>query len=78
MRRTARKWAKKYGKTIDEVLIGLIYDADGRAADVLAAIKVWKEYTAPKPSEGGTADKENGPMVYLPAHRPKLEAVKTA
>ena len=27
-------------------------------------------------SEGGEADKEGGPAVYLPAQRPQLETVK--
>lgn len=75
--RKAKRAAKKHGKDVDDVLIGFIYDETGRMADRLAAIKVFKEYTAPKITEGGTADKENAPAVFLPEQRPVLSVVKS-
>jgi hypothetical protein len=74
MLRKARKAAKKHGKDVDDVLIEFIYDEKLRAADRLASIKLFKEYTAPKISEGGVADKENAPAVFLPSQRPVLAA----
>ena len=66
----AKKYAKKHGKTIDEILLDIIYE-DGGKRDTLAAIKLWKEYTVAKLQEGGETDKGlSGPAVYLPEHKP--------
>ena len=78
MLRKARKAAKVYGKDVDDVLLGFVYDEETRTADRLAAIKLWKEYTSAKMTEGGAADKELGPALFLPEQRPRLEAVKAA
>lgn len=79
MLRKARKYARKYGKTIDEVLLDQIYLETTRPVDKIAAIKLFKEHTSPKLTEGGSADTAlaaKGPAVYLPQHRPVLKAVE--
>ena len=70
LRRKVKKYTKLYGKDPDDVLMGFIYGASERTVDRLAAIKLLKEYTAPKITEGGEADKTLGPAVFLPEHRP--------
>ena len=75
MLRAAKKKAKETGKTIDDILLDIIYTADAAPRDVLPAIKLWKEHTSPKLAEGGEADKKAGPAVYLPEQRPQLEAI---
>ena len=77
MLRTAKKWAKRTGKSIDDVLCSIIYNDEAKNSDRLAGIKVFKEYTAAKLQEGGEADKALGPALYLPEQRPSLSAVKT-
>lgn len=71
----AKERAKKEKKEIDDILLDLIY-GDNPPKDTLAAIKLWKEYTIAKLSEGGETDKALGPAVYLPEQRPKLQVVK--
>jgi len=70
----AKKYAKKYGKSIDEILLDFIY-AEGNARDRLAAIKLWKEYTVAKLQEGGETDTTVTPELYLPEKRPDLKVV---
>ena len=72
MLRKARKASRKHGKDVDDVLLAFVYDENAKPTERLAAIKLWKEYTSPKISEGGPADKELGPAVFLPEHRPTL------
>lgn len=76
MLRKAKKAAKRYGKDVDDILLEVIYTADNRPVDKLSAIKLWKDYTMPKPSEGGEADKTLGPAVYLPEQRPQLKSIE--
>lgn len=60
----AKEYAKKYGKTIDDILLEVIYSDNQK--DALAAVKLWKEYTIAKLQEGGEIDTQIGPEVYLP------------
>lgn len=63
--------AKKEGKTIDGVLLDIIYDADGKVPDKLAAIKLFKDFTMAKTSESNVnVKKVNGPAIGLPASKP--------
>ena len=71
----AKKWAKAHGKGIDDILLGFIYSEAERTADRIACIKLWKDITVPKIAEGGQADRNLGPSVYLPEHRPVLTAI---
>jgi len=75
MLRKARKWAKKMGKDIDDILLGFIYDENGKMVERTACIKLWKEYTIAKMAEGGQTDKGLGPAVFLPEQRPQLGVV---
>jgi hypothetical protein len=76
MLRKARKFAKKYGRDIDDLLLEFAFDPNGRVQDRLAAVKVFKDLTMPKISEGGEADKQLGPAVFLPSQRPVLKSVE--
>lgn len=76
MLRKAKKAAKRYGKDLDDVLLEICYDANIRKSEVLAAIKVFKDCTMIRPSEGGEADRVLGPSVFLPTQHPKLKAVE--
>jgi hypothetical protein len=79
MLRKARKYARRHKKTIDEVLLDIIYAEKSRDVDKLASIKLFKEHTSPKLTEGGSADTAlaaKGPAVFLPQHRPTLTAVE--
>ena len=67
----AKKYAKKYGKDLDDVLLEIALDPNGKAKDKLAAIKVFKDFTMAKISEGGEADKSLGPAVFLPTQHPR-------
>lgn len=75
LRRKVRRYARKYGKDPDDLLLDVIYSQEEATRDRLAAMKLLKEYTAPKPQEGGAADKALGPAVFLPAHHPVLSVV---
>ena len=76
MLRKARRASKKHGKDVDDVLLSFVYDVDARVADRLAAIRLWKEYTAPKLTEGSDGDKALGPAVFLPEHRPQFGVIE--
>lgn len=75
MLRKGRKWAKEHGKDVDDWLLTVIYKADAKDSDRIAAIKLWKEHTMVKIAEGGAADRALGPTVFLPEHRPVLSVV---
>lgn len=76
----AKKRADEEGKDLDDLLLDLAYDKQVANKDRIACIKVYKEYTIAKMSEGGDADKNLGPGVYLPNERPdpaKVVPLKT-
>ena len=77
MLRKAKKLPKLRGRDIDDILLEVIYSKQDSPRDVLAAIKIFKDLTMPKISEGGETDKTLGPAVFLPEQRPTLMAVKT-
>lgn len=81
MLRAARRYKRKYGKSVDDVLLGFIYGEamEGetvKIAERVACIKVFKEYTIAKMQEGGETDQALGPAVFLPEQRPQLTVVK--
>lgn len=78
MLRKAKKYARKHGKTLDEVLLDLVYAETTRDADKIACVRLFKEYTTPKIEEGGEVDRQLGPAVFLPEHRPPLKVVEKA
>ncbi len=74
--------AKITGKDENDILIDWIQacEADGTQVDIgirdrIACMKLWKEYTSPKITEGGEADKIIGPAVFLPEKHPRLELI---
>jgi len=74
MRAKMKERAKVTGKDENDILIDFIQalDAEGEPIkialrDRIACIKLWKDYTSPKITEGGEADKETL-HVYLPKH----------
>jgi hypothetical protein len=76
MREAAEKRAKETGKTLFEVVLDWIYDERQAIKDRQTAMKLYLDKMLISVSEGGEADKEGGPAVYLPAQRPQLETVK--
>lgn len=81
----AAEYVEMTGKTIDEILLDFIYDLvpneEVVTRDRLAAMKLWKDCTRVKISEGSEADKELGPEFYLPERRPdpaKIVPIKEA
>ena len=74
---TAKKYADKYGKDIDEVLLDFVYGEEVPTKDRIACLKIWKEYTVAKLQEGGDTDKALGPAVFLPEHHPRLKVVES-
>ena len=78
MLQTAKRFAKQYGQTIDEVLLTMVHapEVHGEKVTVrdrLAAIKVFYERSTMQ--EGGEADQFPGPAVYLPEKKPDLAKV---
>lgn len=68
---TAERYAKTHGKTVDDILLDFVYaqvKVDARTQ--LAAIKLFKDKTCVPISEGGDADTNLAPTVYLPEERP--------
>lgn len=81
MMKTARKKAKEYGRTLDEVLIDIAYGKEGKPTvkEQLAAIQIFKSHTMAKQSEQNiTVSKDRGMAVRLPPKRPDpaLQIVK--
>ena len=73
---------KLAGTTINDVLLdfALAEDRSGThikigIRDRATSIKMLKDLTAPKITEGGETDKALGPSIYLPEQKPKLEVV---
>lgn len=74
----AKEYAKKYGKTVDEVLLDYIYGEDKKES--LQAIKLFKDKTMATITEGGDTDQNLGPGIYLPGEKPdpaKVVPLKT-
>lgn len=72
------KYAKERGLHIDEVALELVYDESKTASARMKAYETIKKYSSIQPKEGGEADKELGPSLYLPEQDkgPDLKAVK--
>ena len=73
--RTVKKFTKEHGKSIDDILVGMVYAESTTDNNRLAAIKLVKDLSAPKISEGGEADRTLGPSIYLPEQKPTLATV---
>ncbi len=73
---------KLAGTTINDVLLdfALAEDRSGTPIkigirDRATSIKMVKDLTAPKITEGGEADKVVGPAIFLPEEHPRLEVI---
>ena len=75
MLKAAEKRAAKTGKTIDELLLDVIYSVDTSTKDFLAAVKLFKDKTMAPITEGGETDRDLGPAFFLPEKHPRLTAV---
>lgn len=73
--KTLARKAKETGKDIDQLLADKVYDKSLSDRNFLAAVKLIKDLTQPKLTEGGEADKTLGPSIYLPEQKPTLAAV---
>ena len=70
MIKTAQLIAKKEKKTVDEVLLDIIYNGE-TSQQKLAAIKIFKEYTIAKVSEKKVeVSEKSAPKIYLPERKP--------
>jgi len=82
MREKMKARAKKTGKDENDILIDWIQAQDeaGEPVEIgirdrIACMKLWKEYTSPKITEGGEADRVVGPAVFLPEKHPRLDVI---
>lgn len=69
---------KEGGKTLDDILLDIAYSDSEKTPERLAAIKIYKANSMVKPNEGGEADQQLGPGIFLPDQRPdpaKLYAI---
>lgn len=74
--RSAKKYAKKYGKTVDEILLDLIYSDDIAPTVRGSCIRTFKQYTVAPLKEGGLTDKTLGPSIYLPEEKGQVVELK--
>ena len=75
MLKLAKKYAKKYKKTVDDVILEFIYNEELPPTHRVNSIKLWKEITMPKISEGGATEQALGPGIYLPTEKPDPSVV---
>ncbi len=73
--KTLAKKAKETGRDIDQLLVDKVYDEALSDRNFLAAVKLVKDLTSPKLTEGGETDKQLGPSIYLPKQKPPPAAV---
>ena len=68
--------ALEQGKHIDDIALDILYDKENTPAARIGAYKVLKEYSSIKATEGGAADQDLGPQIFLPEKRPELEVIE--
>lgn len=73
--RAAKAMAKKHGKSLQDIVLAIAYDEDVPRRDRLAAAKLYWDKSVIVAKEGGEADKNIGPAVFLPKQHPRLELV---
>jgi len=66
IQKVAEDLAKEFGMPVIEVVGRMAYDIDAPRRDRLAASKLFLDKSTISVTEGGEADKLNGPAVYLP------------
>lgn len=75
---TATRLAEEHGKTMQDVIGEMVYDSDNSTKDRMTAAKLYWDKSVIGATEGGDADKNVGPAVFLPEMHPRLELVKDA
>ena len=71
MLKAAKRWAKEKGKTLDDVLLDIIYDTENEPRVRMGGIKIYKEFTMAKSSEQNINHKNmDGPKIGLPEMKP--------
>ena len=73
---TARKLAKEFGMTMQEVIGRQVYDAGASRKDIQTAVNLFWKYSVIGAAEGGEDDKSLGPSVFLPEQHPRLEVIE--
>lgn len=76
IRKTAEKLAKQHGCTLYELLGNWCYDESLPVKDRMAATKLFLDKMMISVKEGGEADKNAGPVLFLPELRPNLEVIQ--
>jgi len=72
IQKVAEDLAKEFRMPVIEVVGRMAYDEEAPRRDRLAAAKLFLDKSLISASEGGEADKNTGPAVYLPEHRNKV------
>ena len=73
--RAAKDMAARTGRSLQDIVLEFAYDSNLPPKDRLAAAKLYWDKSVIHATEGGEADKNLGPAVYLPELRPVLKAV---
>jgi len=68
----AEKLAKEFGYPVIEVAGRIAYDEDAPRRDRLAATKLFLDKVTIAATEGGEADRNLGPAIYLPKQRDNI------
>ncbi len=73
--RAATEMAKEHGETLQIRCLKIAYDNDAPRKDQLAAMKLFWDKSVIVAKEGGEADLNLEPAVFLPKQHPRLELV---
>lgn len=72
----AKRKAQETGRTLDDILLDIVYDDETPKRERLAGIRLFKDFSTPKIAEGGPTDKAQGPGILLPEEAPPDNVVK--
>lgn len=70
--RAANAKVKETGQALQDIVLNIAYDEDAPRRDRLAAAKLFWDKSVIVAHEGGEADKQTGPAVYLPEQYGKI------
>jgi hypothetical protein len=72
----AKRKSDETGRTLDDILLEIVYDAGTPKRERLAGIRLFKDFSTPKIAEGGPTDKAQGPGILLPEETPPDNVVR--